>query len=129
LTDKGALGKDARELVKLVEEGATQGFISPLVIDEVVWKLRKELKSHKASIDVSKRIVRMSNLTVLSITLDETNKAFDFMEKYELKPRDALHVATMLQNNVKIIVSEDPDFKKVREIEALRFSEALRRLK
>ena len=40
----------------------------------------------------------------------------EIIEKYNLKPRDAIHVASALTNNIKEIVSDDPDFDKVKEI-------------
>ncbi|MBS7646603.1 type II toxin-antitoxin system VapC family toxin [Candidatus Bathyarchaeota archaeon] len=35
------------------------------------------------------------------------------MEKYSIKPRDAIHVAVALENNVTEVVSYDPDFDKI----------------
>jgi predicted nucleic acid-binding protein len=34
------------------------------------------------------------------------------MEKYKIRPRDAIHVASMLENNISTIITEDPNFKK-----------------
>ena len=36
------------------------------------------------------------------------------MEKYGLKPRDALHAATALENKITTIVSCDEDFDKLK---------------
>jgi predicted nucleic acid-binding protein len=38
------------------------------------------------------------------------------MENYGLKPRDAIHVSSMLGNNVSAIITQDPDFKGVKRI-------------
>lgn len=40
-------------------------------------------------------------------------RAQEIMEKYQVKPRDAIHAATALENNVVEIVSYDKDFEKV----------------
>ena len=37
----------------------------------------------------------------------------EFMLKYNLKPSDALHVASMRRFKANYIVSEDPDFDKI----------------
>jgi len=39
--------------------------------------------------------------------------------KYEIKPRDAIHAATALENGIEIIVSYDRDFDKLEEIKRL----------
>ena len=39
--------------------------------------------------------------------------------KYEIKPGDAINVATALENDVEIIVSYDKDFDKLEEIKRL----------
>ncbi|MHC1628688.1 MAG: type II toxin-antitoxin system VapC family toxin [Candidatus Nezhaarchaeales archaeon] len=41
------------------------------------------------------------------------------MERYDLKPSDAIHAATCIVNNIKYIVSEDQEFDKVEGIERL----------
>jgi len=51
------------------------------------------------------------------------------MEKYKIRPRDAIHVASMLENNISTIITEDPNFKKVKEIKILTFSDFLKKLK
>jgi len=38
------------------------------------------------------------------------------MEKYELKPRDAFHAATALENKIRTIVSYDEGFDKLNMI-------------
>jgi len=51
------------------------------------------------------------------------------MEKYKIRSRDAIHVASMLENNISTIITEDPNFKKVKEIKILTFSDFLKKLK
>lgn len=38
------------------------------------------------------------------------------MEKYKLKPRDAIHAATAIENKINTMVSYDRDFDNVIEI-------------
>jgi len=51
------------------------------------------------------------------------------MEKYDLKPRDAIHLSAAIEHGVFTIISEDKDFDKIKEIERLDFAKALRRFK
>ncbi len=51
------------------------------------------------------------------------------MEKYDLKPRDAIHLSAAIEHSVFTIISEDKDFDKVKEIERLDFVKALRKFK
>ena len=41
------------------------------------------------------------------------------MEKYKIKPRDAIHAAIALENGIETIVSYDRDFDKLEEIKRL----------
>ncbi len=123
---KGKLGDQASKVIRYVEEGST-AFTSILVIDEVVWILRRALKDYGKAIELSRRLLRMRNLEILPITLKELTMAFGFMEKYGAKPHDSLHIACMVSNNVPIMVTEDPDFKTIKEIEVLTISQFLAR--
>ncbi len=46
-------------------------------------------------------------------------KAQKLVEKYKIKPRDAIHSATSLSLNINEIISEDSDFDKVEELKRL----------
>jgi predicted nucleic acid-binding protein len=68
-------------------------------------------------------------LRIFPVYPETVYKALDFMEKYKLKPRDAIHTASMVENGVKTIVTEDPDFVRIKEIKVLKLAEFLERLK
>lgn len=46
-------------------------------------------------------------------------KAQEIMEKYKMKPRDAIHAATALENKITDIVSYDKDFDEVEGIKRI----------
>ncbi len=122
--DKGKMGDQAGRIIKYVEEGASS-FTSILVIDEVIWTLRKVLKDYEKAIELCKQLLRISNLEILPITLKELTLGLGFMHKYRVKPHDALHIASMVSNNLSIMITEDPDFKNIKEIEVLTISKFL----
>ena len=45
--------------------------------------------------------------------------ARDLMEKYSLHPRDAIHAASTLYSGAEVIMSDDSDFDKVRDIKRI----------
>ncbi len=125
--DKGKIGDQASRVIRHVEEGASS-FTSILVIDEVVWILRKVLKDYEKAIELCRQLLRMGNLEILPITLRELTMALGFMHKYGLKPHDALHIACMVSNNIPMIITEDPDFRGIKEIEVLTISQFLTKI-
>lgn len=122
--DKGKIGDQAGKVVKHVEEGVSS-FTSILVIDEVIWILRKALKDYEQALELCKQLLRINHLQILPITVEELTIAFDLMERYGLKPHDALHVACMIANNIPIMITEDPDFRGVNGIEVLTIAQFL----
>jgi predicted nucleic acid-binding protein len=65
-------------------------------------------------------------LKIVPLNLDTVLLAFKFMRKYGVKPRDCIHISCMLENNVKTIVTEDLDFRKVKEVKAVSISEFIK---
>ena len=125
--DKGKIGDQAGRIIRHVEEGASS-FTSILVIDEVIWILRKALKDYEKVIELCTQLLRMSNLEILPITLKELTMALGFMHKYGAKPHDALHIACMVSNNIPVMITEDPDFRNIKEIEVVTISQFLTRI-
>ena len=54
---------------------------------------------------------------ILSVNPDDILLAQALSKKYNsIKPRDLLHAATMINNNIKDILSTDKDFDKIEEV-------------
>jgi len=121
------VGKVAGKLLEILEEGKFIGATSCLTVDEVVWSVIKDIdRSH--GIEVGKKMLELPNLEIFPVTARTVSSALEKMKSYNLKPRDAIHVATMIENNVFSAISEDPDFDKVDEIERIDLEEAIKRL-
>ncbi|AAK41936.1 type II toxin-antitoxin system VapC family toxin [Saccharolobus solfataricus] len=56
---------------------------------------------------------------ILPINSHDYEKAKGIMISKTLKPSDAFHVAVMINNSIKKIVSEDSDFDKINGIERI----------
>ncbi|MDI6826384.1 MAG: type II toxin-antitoxin system VapC family toxin [Candidatus Aenigmarchaeota archaeon] len=118
-------GISARLILKAMEEGKFKAITNILAVDEVVWKIKKEI-DYPLAIKVGKAMFELPNLEIVEVTPETLKEAFNFMEKYELMLRDSIHVSSMLENNVSTIVTEDPNFKRVKEIKTLTISEFAR---
>lgn len=112
------VGKLAIKVLERLEEGELTGVTSCITVDEVVWSVTEDIdRSH--GIEVGKKMLELPNIEIVSVTPRIVSKALDKMKETNLKPRDAIHVATMLENNVFSVISEDTDFDKIDEIERL----------
>lgn len=127
--DKGILGNFANEVLIGLGEDKFSALTSVLTVDEVVHAIRKETRNIKIAVGVGKKMFELPNLAVEDATSDIVLKGLEIVEKYGLRPRDAIHVATMIEKNIKEIVTEDPDFKKINEIKSYSMEEFLRKLK
>lgn len=112
--DKETLGNNARAVIKRLQNREIKLAVSPLVFDEVVWIVQK-FADRKAANQIGNAMLLLP-LTWLDISYSSVKYALTYYQQ-GLNPRDALHVGTMKDYGIRIIVSEDKDFDKVRDIE------------
>ncbi|MGI0081194.1 MAG: type II toxin-antitoxin system VapC family toxin, partial [Nitrososphaerales archaeon] len=60
--------------------------------------------------------LKLRNLSLLTASLEVMLRAQELTERYELKPRDAIHVSTALTAGEREIVSSDAELDVVKEI-------------
>lgn len=112
----GKKAERAREILKNVVKGDI-AITSTLTIDEVIWAIWREVNREKAIIEGLK-ILEFPNLNVLDVSSTDVYSALNFMKKYPgLKPRAGIHLSVSLNAGVFRIISDDPDFDEVKEIE------------
>ena len=91
--------------------------LNPLVIDEVLYVSKKKYGvKYEDTIDFLDRVVLPVSV-VLPITREDYERAKEIIVGSDLKPSDALHVAVMLDNSIRRIVSEDRELDRVKGIE------------
>ena len=119
-TDKDKKGKNCRRIIELISQKKLICTSSYLVIDEVVWVLKKHI-GKKDAIKITKA---MLSLPIKWIELDKSIilKMIDLLEKTNLDPRDAIHLASMMHLGLSFIISEDADFDKIDEIQRINTS-------
>ena len=103
-------GERYRKLLKDVHEGKKIGVTSCLTVDEVWWYIKKT-KSELFN-EASAALLNL-NIKFSEVSKSMLYKAREYMIRYNLKPRDAIHVSTMESQNIKEIMSTDEDFDKV----------------
>ncbi|MEM3108875.1 MAG: type II toxin-antitoxin system VapC family toxin [Candidatus Bathyarchaeia archaeon] len=118
LLDTGTKGLNASRIQESIVEGR-EAVTSVLSLDELMWILIKNRRRELIRRAIE-GIYATPNLTVREVDSDVPLFALDFMEKYDLKPRDAFHVAVMKSLGVNEIVSDDPDFDRIEWIKRIK---------
>jgi len=119
LLDRTDKGVEARSLQQRIVEGKERAVTSSLTLDEIMWVLIKGGKQHLLRTAVE-GIYSMPNLDVVEVSSTAPLLALDFIERYDLKPRDAFHASVMRENNVETIASDDEDFDRIEWIKRIR---------
>jgi predicted nucleic acid-binding protein len=121
-------------LLEGIDKGENNGFTSSLALDEVMYKILLktiEEKHGKNPLDVIQKsfevigaqsadvrkalniILGIKSINVLSVERSHLETAVDYMEKYSVLPRDALHLSVMRSIECTDIASADTDFDRV----------------
>ncbi len=126
-TDKGKLGQNCREIIGLITEQKITCASSFLVVDEVIWILKKDV-GKDCGIKITKAMLSMP-IKWISIDKSVIIRMMDTYEKTTLDPRDAIHLSSMKEVGLSVIVSEDDDFDKVDGIERINASKCIEKFR
>jgi predicted nucleic acid-binding protein len=113
--DDGEKRDSCQKILNDVGKGKISACTSPLTWDEIVHTLKKHAPLEEV-LDQSRQFRKFPNLIFFGVTSSVLEKAEQLMEVYGLKPRDAIHAATAIVNNVNEIASDNSDFDKVKEL-------------
>ncbi len=102
----------SREFLERIASGKVMACTSSLSWNELVWVVRK-VDNVKASARAGRLFLSFPRLKFLAVTKGTMLRAQEIMERYGLKPRDSIHAASALENDVTTIVSYDTDFDRV----------------
>ena len=125
ILDEGKLGDDCREIMRRIRSRSSVFAASFLVVDEVIWILKKDIGKNDA-IKVAKSILSLP-INWIPIHHRVMIRMVDNHERTSLDPRDALHLSSMQENGISVIVSYDKDFDRIEGIERLTASEYVRK--
>lgn len=107
--------KKSKSFLLKMALGKIEAYTSSLTWDEFTWVIRK-LFGIEVSMHEGKKFLSFPNLRVLGVRMSTVFKAQELVERYGVKPRDAIHAAVALENKIKTIVSYDDDFDAINEI-------------
>jgi len=89
------------------------------VFDEVLYTLEIRTGDREKSLAAVRKMSILPNLKICEVSPRQLSNSFEIYSKHGLKPRDALHIATMLENGVSTMLSFDKDFDGVKGIERI----------
>ena len=107
--------KHAKRMLHRVEKGELPAYTSTLTWDEVVWIVRKTMGKDEA-ISQRQKLLGFLNLQWISVDENILSQAQSLMAKYNLHPRDSIHIASAIDRKIKIIISDDEVIDQVKEI-------------
>ncbi|RLE87924.1 MAG: hypothetical protein DRJ49_05745 [Thermoprotei archaeon] len=117
----------AIRVLRCVADGSLPAVTSYLTWDEVVRVVLKLLGLRDA-VSAGYKLLAFPKLKLLEVNEAVIFKAQWIIERYSLRPRDAIHAATALVSGESLIVSDDKDFDNVREFRRVGVMEFARNL-
>jgi predicted nucleic acid-binding protein len=114
----------ATKILAYLADGELEALTCSLTIDEVLWIIWKKC-GREIAVEEAKRVLEFPNLRVVDTKVSDLAKAIELVKKYHLGPRDAIHAACSLNHAIFSVISDDPDFDRVRELKRLGFEEAV----
>lgn len=129
--------RECADFMKRLEKENIPSAISSFSLDEVWYgliraslikdypsdwldKLRSEpqiIKNYMQLIkNAARDLILLHNIIVVETKTDTVMNSMNYIEKYFLLPRDAIHLATMLELGIKNIATTDADFGRIPEI-------------
>jgi len=117
---QGILREDnnSKNIVLKIANKEFTGVTSVLSWDELTFIVQKFLGKEIAIIE-GKKFFNLPNINFVEVKKEIIGKAQRLFEKYNIKPRDAIHAATAINLGVKEIISENSDFDKISELKRI----------
>lgn len=122
---KSSHHKRASRILEILNPDDFQIYISSLTIDEIIHSLNFLLKHDGYAKkgrelyleNAIKSILGLPHLEIINPPTDKTkNKSvLKLMKEFSLRPRDAYHLLTMQEHDIKNFATFDNDFRKVVE--------------
>jgi predicted nucleic acid-binding protein len=110
------IGKRARVLLRKVQQGEEQASSSVLTFDELVWAVKRH-RSIEDAINAGEAFLNFPNMKLTAVDGELLALALKLIKKYKLDPRDSIHAATAILEKAEAIISTDPHFDKIKEMQ------------
>lgn len=120
---EGEKAKKAQKLLKKIVKGKEKAATSALTMDEVLWILWQNSTRKKAIKEVED-LLQFPNLKILDVKSENLIKVLSLMKQNKnLKPRDSIHLATMLNHGIYTIITDKENFNQVKDIDKIGLKE------
>ena len=107
------------EFYSLLDSGESKGMTSVLTLQEVLVKPLRDGRTDLAD-QYREVLTNSANITVHTIDQDACETAAQLRAKYVwLRTPDALQVATAIQHQAQVVITNDDRWRKVTEIEVI----------
>ncbi len=110
--------KFSKDILKSIFDGQIMAATSTLTWDEVVWTI-KRLAGPETALDEGQKFLEFPKIKFLKVGEKELRSALRLMKEYNIDPRDSIHAACCIENNIKEIITNDSDFYKIGEIHVI----------
>src|SRR3989344_5932012 len=114
-SDNKENGVACRKILDLIIKNKINAFTSTLTFDEIFNKIMK-LKDRQTALMVSNLFLNLNNLKFIEVDLNIINSSLLLLKKYNLGPRDAIHLACAFSKELKNIITNDKDFDEIEDI-------------
>lgn len=114
-------GNKARKVVEEIRKGEYKAYTSTLTLDEVMWIVQNE-KDRETAYESVKIITEIPNLDFIPANIELIRKAIEIYKTEKLDPREAIHLASMKEKNISIMISSDSGFDKIKGIKRIDFT-------
>src|SRR3989338_1620992 len=114
-------GEHARDILDALARGGLSGATSVATVDEVIWAVQK-VRGKEASAQIAEAMFQLRGLEFVSLDLAVMALAVEIYRHEGLKPRDAMHLATLRLKKIGSILSTDSDFDKIKGIKRIDLS-------
>ena len=105
----------AREILSDIEGKNIQAYTSTLTWDEISYVVER-IFGKTDSIEVGKRFLNFPFLRFIPVDDEIIRRSQVIREKYNLKPRDSIHLSCAIERNLSEIITDDADFDGIKEI-------------
>lgn len=109
-------------LFESLEKGSTKGITSVITLLEILVK-PKRVGDREAVRDYLDFLTTYPHLTIVEVDLELVDMASDLRAKYAVRTPDALQVASALRAGATGFITNDPQLKRVTELEVLLLKE------
>jgi len=112
----------SKSILSKIVKGEIRACTSYLTWDEIVYVVSK-VSGRDDGKRAGSTFLFFPNLKILDVDEEVVRCAQELVEKYDLKPRDAIHAASAIHNGIKEIITNDNDFDVVGELKRVQLNE------